>query len=242
MLRNIIGVIYMVGYLVGALPLLWRANWLKKHRPEALDAYIRPKIVKFAQRMLKMAGTKVEVTGLENIPEEATLTVFNHQSYFDAFIIIGYIPTTKGVVAKKELEKVPLLSHWMRVGGCLFIDRSSPRAGMQCIMDAVERLKAGESVSIAPEGTRSKTAEMLDFKGGAFMMATKAEAPVMPVCIHGAAKIFEASNYRLTPTTVKVEILPVISTKGMSRPEQKALPDLVRAKMQEVLEPEKEKE
>ncbi len=240
MLRNIFAFIYMVGYLVGALPLLWRAHYLKKHRPEELDGYIRPKIVNFARRMLWAAGTKVEVTGLENIPEEATLTVFNHQSYFDAFIIIGYIPTTKGVVAKKELEKVPLLSHWMRVGGCLFIDRSSPRAGMQCIMDAVERLKAGDCVSIAPEGTRSKNDKMLEFKGGAFMMATKAEAPILPVCIHGAAKIFEGSHYRLTPTTVKVEILPAIPTQGLARPEQKALPELVKAKMAEVLEPEKE--
>lgn len=177
---------------------------------------------------------------MENVPEEATLTVFNHQSYFDAFIIIAHIPSTKRVVAKKELEKVPLLSHWMKVGNCLFIDRSSPRAGMQCIMDAVAALKAGDSVSIAPEGTRSKTEQMLDFKGGAFMMATKAEAPILPVCIEGAAKIFEGSGNRITPTTVKVTILPAIPTKGLVRQEQKALPDLVRAKMKEVLEPEKE--
>lgn len=240
MLRTIGMCIYLVGYLIAALPLLAYGNFLKKKNRQKYDIFARKHIVLFCQRMLKAAGTKLEITGLENIPEEATLTVYNHQSYFDAFILIGHIPNTNCMIAKKELEKVPLLSSWMRLGDCLFIDRSSPRAGMQCILEAAERLKKGISVTIAPEGTRSKGGPIAEFKGGAFMMATKAEAPILPVCIDGAHRIFESSHHRITPTTVKVTILPPISTQGLTRQEQKALPELVRSQIKNIIEPEKE--
>lgn len=235
MIRTIGMCLYVAGYLLCALPLLVYSKYLEKKDPIKHEQFCRKKIVAFAKRCLKVAGTKVELSGLENIPEEATLTVFNHQGLFDAFILIGCIPNTYCIVAKKELEKVPLLSDWMRAGRCLFIDRSSVKAGMQVIHKGVENLKNGINVSIAPEGTRNNGIEMLEFKGGAFMMATKAEAPILPVVIDGTHRIFEANGHRIKPATVRVKILPPIPTKGMDRSAQKALPEQVRALMQDTL-------
>lgn len=235
MLRTIGMYLYVAGYLLCTLPLLVYTKYLEKKDPQKNERFCRKKIVTFARRCLKVTGTKVEIEGLEHIPEEATLTVFNHQGLFDAFILIGCVPNTFCVVAKKELEKVPLLSDWMRAGHCLFIDRSSVKAGMQVIHKGVENLKNGINVSIAPEGTRNLGKEMLEFKGGAFMMATKAEAPILPIVIDGTHRIFEANGNRIKPATVKVKILPPIPTKGMDRADQKALPDKTRALMQEAL-------
>lgn len=240
MLRTLGMYLYVAGYLILALPLLIYTNYLEKKDPKKNEIYCRKKVVNFARRCLKVAGTKVEIEGLENIPEEATLTVYNHQSLFDAFILIACIPNTTCMVAKKELEKVPLISDWMRAGHCLFIDRSSPRAGMQVIHKGVEHLKNGINVTIAPEGTRNYGKELHEFKGGAFIMATKAEAPILPVIIDGTHKIYEANGNRIKPAAVKVRILPPIPTKGMSRPEQKALPEQIRTLIQTTLKENKE--
>lgn len=240
MLRTLWMYLYVIGYLIVALPLLLYTNYLEKRNPKKNEIFCRKRVVNFAKRCLKVAGTKVEIEGLENIPEEATLTIYNHQSLFDAFILIACIPNTTCMVAKKELEKVPLISNWMRAGHCLFIDRSSPRAGMQVIHKGVEHLKNGINVTIAPEGTRNYGKELLDFKGGAFIMATKAEAPILPIAIDGTYKIFEGNGKRVKPATVRVKILPTIPTKGMDRAAQKALPEQTRAILQAALEEIKE--
>ena len=235
MLRTIWMVLYVAAYLLLALPLLFYSKILEKKDQTKYEAFCRKKITTFAKRCLKVAGTKVEISGLENIPEEATLTVFNHQGLFDAFILIGCIPNTHCIVAKKELEKVPLLSDWMRAGHCLFIDRSSAAAGMKVIHKGVENLKNGINVSIAPEGTRNGGKELLEFKGGAFLMATKAKAPILPIVIDGTHKIFEANGKKIKPATVTVRILPPVATKELNREEQKALPQKIKEMMEKEL-------
>jgi 1-acyl-sn-glycerol-3-phosphate acyltransferase len=138
------------------------------------------------------------------------------------------MPNTQSMVAKKELESTPLLASWMKAGKCIFIDRSSPRAGMACIMQGVDLLKNNVNVTIAPEGTRNGGGDLLDFKGGAFMMATKAGAPILPVAIEGTNYMFEGNKKRLRKGKVILSVLPPIETAGMSREDQKALPERVR--------------
>ncbi len=227
MLRTIGMLIYVGGYLLLNLPALLKAKLLKKD-PVKHEAYCRKKIVTFCRRCIKVMGMKLEIRGLENIPDYATLTVYNHQSLLDAFVLIGHMPNTQSMVAKKELEKVPGISSWMKAGHCIFIDRSSPRAGMVCIKQGAELLKNNVNVTIAPEGTRNNGGELLDFKGGAFMMATKAEAPILPVAIEGTYKLFEGNDKKLRSDRVLVQILPPIPTKGLTKEEQKALPEQVR--------------
>ncbi len=235
MLRTVGMILYVAGYLLSHLPMLLKAKLLEKD-PEKHTAYCRKKIVTFIRRCNKIMGMKVELRGEENIPDRATLTVYNHQSLLDAFVLIGCMPNTQSMVAKKELEKAPLLSNWMKAGKCIFIDRSSPRAGMVCIKQGAELLAKNVNVTIAPEGTRNNGGELLEFKAGAFKMATRAEAPILPLCIEGTAAMFEANGKKLRPGKVTVTILPPIETKGMTKEEQKELPEKVRQMIKTVLE------
>lgn len=228
MLRTVGMILYVAGYLLVNLPALVKAKLLEKD-PARHEAYCRKKIVTFCRRCIKVMGMDLEMRGLENIPDRATLTAYSHQSLLDAFPLIGYMPNTQSMVAKKELESTPLLASWMKAGQCIFIDRSSARAGMQCIMQGVDLLKENVNVTIAPEGTRNNGGELLDFKGGAFMMATKAGAPILPVAIEGTNRMFEGNKKRLRKGKVILSVLPPIETAGLSRPEEKALPEQVRA-------------
>ena len=232
MLHTIVMLVYVAGYLFLNLPALLKAKLLEKD-PEKHLAYCRVKITGFCRRCMKVMGMKVELRGLENIPDHATLTVYNHQSLLDAFPLIACMPNTHSMVAKNELEKAPGISSWMKAGHCIFIDRSSPRAGMMCIKQGAELLANNINVTIAPEGTRNYGKEIAEFKGGAFMMATKSEAPVLPVAIEGTYKMFECNNKRLRSGRVIMSILPPIPTKGLSREEQKALPEQVRKLIEE---------
>lgn len=227
MLRTAGMLLYVAGYLIFNLPSLLKAKLLEKN-PVKHEAYCRKKIVGFCRRVIKVMGMKLEMRGLENIPQEATLTVYNHQSLLDAFPLIAYMPNTQSMVAKKELEKAPGISSWMKAGHCIFIDRSSPRAGMLCIKQGADLLASGINVTIAPEGTRNYGGEIAAFKGGAFKMATKAEAPILPVAIEGTYKLFEGNGKRVRGGRVILQVLPPISTKDMTREEQKELPEKVR--------------
>lgn len=227
MLRTVWVFLYVAGYLLVNLPSLLKAKLLEKD-PIRHEAYCRKKITGFCRRVMKVMGMKVELRGAENIPDHATLTVYNHQSLLDAFPLIAIMPNTQSMVAKKELEKAPGISSWMKAGHCIFIDRSSPRAGMICIKQGAELLSQNINVTIAPEGTRNYGKEIAEFKGGAFMMATKAEAPVLPVAIEGTCRMFEGNGKRVRKGRVILSVLPPIPTKGLSREEQKELPEKVR--------------
>jgi 1-acyl-sn-glycerol-3-phosphate acyltransferase len=232
MLRTIGMLFYVAGYLFVNIPALIKAKMLEKD-PQKHEAYCRKKIVGFCRRCIKVMGMDLELRGTENIPDHATLTAYNHQSLLDAFPLIGYMPNTQSMVAKKELEKAPGISSWMKAGHCIFIDRSSPRAGMLCIKQGAELLSQNINVTIAPEGTRNYGGEIAEFKGGAFMMATKAGAPVLPVAIEGTYKMFECNKKRLRKGRVILSILPEIPTAGMTKEEQKALPERVRLLIEE---------
>ena len=235
MLRTVGMILYVAGYLISHLPMLLKAKLLEKDPPRH-QAYCREKIVTFIRRCNKLMGMKVEMRGAENIPDCATLTVYNHQSLLDAFVLIGHMPNTQSMVAKKELESTPLLASWMKAGQCIFIDRSSPRAGMACIKKGADLLANNVNVTIAPEGTRNNGGELLEFKAGAFKMATRAGAPVLPVVINGTSAMFEANGKKLRPGQVTVTILPAIPTAGLTREEEKALPQQVREQIRQVLE------
>ncbi len=234
MLRTIGMILYVAGYLLFNLPALLKAKLLEKD-PIKHETYCRKKIMNFCRRCIKVMGMKLEMRGLENIPPHATLTAYTHQSLLDAFPLIAHMPNTQSMVAKKELESTPLLASWMKAGKCIFIDRSSARAGMQCIKQGVDLLKNNINVTIAPEGTRNDGGELLEFKGGAFMMAVKAGAPILPVAIEGTNRMFEGNKKRLRSGRVLLSVLPPIETAGLTKEEQKALPEQVRTLLGEEL-------
>ena len=107
--------------------------------------------------ILWVAGTKITVIGEENVPKDTpVLYIGNHRSYFDILLTYSRCPIRTGYVAKKEMEKIPLLSNWMKYLHCLFLDRKDIKQGLKTILTAIEKVKSGISICIFPEGTRNK--------------------------------------------------------------------------------------
>ena len=167
----------------------------------------------------------------KGIPKDGPCVfVANHRSYYDIPLLLAGLDEPYGILAKEELGKIPLLNRWMKLLGCVFVQRDDVRASVRALNDATAIVESGRSFIIFPEGTRYKGEEggAGEFKAGAFRIAVKTGAPVVPVAISGARGLFEAHGNRATPGTVHVRVLPPIQTADMSRAEQKQLPDAVR--------------
>lgn len=162
---------------------------------------------KWAQSALKMNGSTILVTGLENVPKTGgVLFVSNHQSNFDIPIFIGHVPRDKGFIAKLELSKVPYFRRYMSYIGCVFIDRSDARQSLTAMNEAAESLKAGHSLVIFPEGTRSADGTVGVFRPGSLKIGIKAGVPIIPVTINGSMNIMSKGSSLIRSATVKVLI------------------------------------
>ncbi|WP_245640238.1 lysophospholipid acyltransferase family protein [Paenibacillus dakarensis] len=178
--------------------------------------------------MLKAAGAKVTVHGAENIPRDASVFVSNHQGNFDVPIMLGFIGKPKALLAKAELARLPFIRQWMKHLNCIFVDRSNPRQAINSLKEAEKLIKNHYSVVVFPEGTRSKSDEIGEFKPGAFRIASKTGAPIVPIQIRGSYKLMEDNGFWITPAHVTVTILPSIPTEGLSKTEIAALPNQVK--------------
>ena len=230
--RTIALFIYLFGYMIvhyGALRRGERA--LAAGDTQLVEELVNKNIPRWSRGILKVTGVSLVVEGLENIPKDtACVFVGNHRSYYDIPILLTALDAPHGILAKEELEKIPLLNRWMKLLGCVFVKRDDIRASVKALNDATAIVESGRSFVIFPEGTRYKGEEggAGEFKAGAFRIAIKTGVPVVPVAISGARGLFEAHGNRATPGTVHVRVLPPIQTADMSRAEQKQLPDAVR--------------
>ena len=220
-----VGIVLMVA-LFFCLPYHLYMKQLWKKNPEKSWEKARRFVSGFFRFELKLSGCKVNVIGKENIPQDGpVLFVGNHRSYFDILIYHEAIGKPLGFLAKKEMEKVPLLSTWMRFVYCLFLDRENPKEGLKTILQAIDYVKKGISICIFPEGTRNKGEEltMLPFKEGAFKIATKSKCKIVPMAIMGTNEIFEDHLPWVKKRHVVIRYGTPIDPASLSKEEQKHL-------------------
>lgn len=161
----------------------------------------------WARKLIEKSRSKVEVIGAENLPKNENFTIIsNHQGYFDIPIILGYLDTPKAFISKTEMEKIPMLSNWMRYMGCIFMDRSTAKSSLKGILDGVKVLKNRKSIVIFPEGTRTETGELGEFKEGAFKLATKSKTRVLPVTLIGSDKVMKKGSLKVNAVNIKMII------------------------------------
>ena len=194
---------------------------------DAAFQYTKKVVSHWSTNTIKIVGMKIEVIGRENIPKEACLFVANHQSYFDIPALIYAIDKPIGFVAKKELEKIPVYKEWMLSMKSLFIDRGNAREAIKTINEGVQYLKEGYSMAIFPEGTRSRSKHMGEFKKGSLKLATKSKVPIIPISIDGTYKAFEERG-SLRRASVTIIIDKPIYTKDLTREEENTLSDDLR--------------
>jgi 1-acyl-sn-glycerol-3-phosphate acyltransferase len=225
MIRFLCAAIFVVLFLIVSYP-IFAIEWLIGKCNRKAKDYSSLRIVQWAFRViLRISGVTVTVRGLEQLPDEPTLFVANHRSVYDIIITYTHCKRLTGFVAKKEVEHVPSFSTWMRALYCLFLDRENPKEGLKTILTAIDYIEQGISIFIFPEGTRNKgeECELLPFKEGAFKIATKTDAPIVPVAIHRSCDVFEKQFPRIKKTHVVVEYGTPIETSKLSKEEKKHL-------------------
>lgn len=227
MIRTIIWFIYFFAYLLVAAPVYLRCRRLVKNgQRDKAQPMIDSMVHNWARRLLWLAGAQITVSGQENLPEQPAVYVANHQSDFDIPVVLTQTGKPRALMAKSSLAKIPGIHGWMELLQCVFLDRSDDKQAVRALMDSTKLVKSGVSLTIFPEGTRSKGGAMHEFKGGAFRIATRAKVPVVPVTIEGTYHLLEERG-RIHPGKVYVTIHPPIPTEGMSRQEIAELPQRV---------------
>ena len=161
--------------------------------------------------MLAITGVEVETQGEHHLwAHRPALFLFNHQSTVDGYVLLTLLRRGFTGIAKKEVAKMPLLGQILRALDFAFIDRGNTRSAKEAMQPAVDRLRHGMSVVIAPEGTRSLTPRLGQFKKGAFHIAMQAGAPIVPVVIRNTYEVMPRGSLLFRPGTVQVCALPAI--------------------------------
>jgi 1-acyl-sn-glycerol-3-phosphate acyltransferase len=175
----------------------------------------------------------VSVKGKENIsPNTSYVIVSNHQSAYDIFLIYGWLGLDIKWVMKKELAKIPGVGFGSKKVGHIFIDRSNSKSAMESLHAARQKLVNGTSVVIFPEGTRSRTGQLIPFKRGAFKLAIELKLPVLPVTLINTRKILPADSMNLLPGKAKMIIHPPLD---ISEYNENNMPELTQ-KVRDIIE------
>jgi 1-acyl-sn-glycerol-3-phosphate acyltransferase len=183
----------------------------------------------WARSLFAITGTEIAVEGLERIPAKGPVClVGNHQGDMDITCVLALVPRTVGFVAKSQGMYIPFLNLWIAALDSVFVDRANVRKAMRSIERGVAKIRRGSALMIFPEGTRSRGPAMGVFKPGAFKLATKAGAPIIPISIDGAYRMWEESK-RIRPGKLSFTVHEPIVTAGMGPEERKRLPERVRA-------------
>lgn len=228
-MRTFLFILYLVGYLITSAFKALKLKFIKKHgNKEESDKYIYDTSSKWGRDMLQNIGAKVVIEGKENLPEGNCLFVGNHQGYADIPLMLGYMGKPMGFIAKKEMEKIPIMSYWMRQMNCIFIDRENIRESVKSINEGAEILKNGYSMVIFPEGTRSKGTDVNEFKKGSMKLGIKSGVPIVPVSIDGSYKIYEGNGNRIKPALIKVVIDKPIYPNELTKEQQNNITETVR--------------
>lgn len=232
MIRSVFVVLFLLVFFIASIPVLFIEWVISKFNPRAADIS-QLRIVQWAFKViLFLCGVRLEVIGEEHVPKDtAVLYIGNHRSYFDIIITYARCPGLTGYISKDSIEKVPLLSLWMKRLHCLFLNRSDVKEGLKTIVRGIEQLKNGISMCIFPEGTRStgeSELEMLPFKAGSLKMATKTNCPIIPMAITGSADIIKKHIPRIKSTRVTLQYGTPIYLHELSKEDQKHLNNYVQ--------------
>lgn len=177
-----------------------------------------------ARNWLRLSGVRVRVRGREHLdPQQTYLFVSNHRSFLDTATLFYYAGEGRriGLLAKKELLKVPILGYGMSYVNIMAIDRSNHERAIETVRAATERIRSGISFGVFAEGTRARPGQLLPFKKGAFYMAVDAGVPLVPVVMKNTDVLMGKGTGTASPGTIEMVLLPPVPTDGLSNPEDK---------------------
>ena len=171
-----------------------------------------------------LSGIRFHVAGAENLPRDRSAVYFsNHQSNIDPPLLFAALHPRMHILYKQEMDRIPILTRAFRMGGFIPIDRRNKEAAMRSIEAGARSIRDGSSFLIFPEGTRSRTEDLLPFKKGGFIMAILAQAPAVPVAIQGGRSAMRKGSWIIRPVTVSIRVGSPVETAGLTRDDRDRL-------------------
>ncbi len=194
----------------------------------------------YIRLMAWLFGIRRSMEGWDELPVEiregrqAAIFVGNHTSLLDPPLIIATLPSHPVFMAKRELAYVPFLGWVIWLADFIFINRAHRGDAIKSLGLAAQRIHDGQSIAAFPEGTRSRTGELLPFKKGVFNLAWEAQVPMIPVAILGGRHILPADDWRVAPGPYHMRIGHPVDPKD--HPDAEALRLTLHARVQALLE------
>ncbi len=244
MIRIVLALLFVILFLLVSLILIPIGYLIGVFSVSAKDRYAQAMISWAFSVVGFIAGAKITVKNKDRVPkDEAVLYVSNHRGIFDIVLLYAQMFRPTAIVSKMEIKKVPILSWWMILMHCRFMNRDDMKQSLKVILECIEEAKKGISILIYPEGTRSKgesELDMLSFKEGSFKIATKAGIRIVPVAMHGTRELLERQFPRIRPGKVTISYGEVIDPKQLDKDQQKRLGEICRETVLEMLKAEQE--
>ena len=179
--------------------------------------------------ILKTSGIRVMVEGLENLdPHETAIYCANHASAMDIPILFVHLPVQFRFLAKRSLFHLPFLGWHLRRSGYIAVDRVRPHEARKGFDRAARKIREGRPVVMFPEGTRSRTTEMLPFKNGGFYLAILSGVPIVPITLNGTRHVLKPDTYHVRAGQTEMIIHAPIATAGLTMKDAAALSRRVR--------------
>ena len=185
---------------------------------------------RWAWMLLKLGGVRVKVIGGERVDTTRSyVIVSNHVSYMDTPALLWHMPLNFRFMAKRGLFEVPFIGGHLKKAGHISVPLDDPRAALKVLSHAGQALKErGHSVLVFPEGGRSESGELREFKDGAAYLAIKGGVMLLPVCLVGVRDILPMHSVHLRPGEVTLRIGEPIDVSGMKSSEREALTERVK--------------
>jgi 1-acyl-sn-glycerol-3-phosphate acyltransferase len=186
----------------------------------------------WAPALIYFSGARMEVAPLPDIDWKSPhIFIMNHQSMLDIACAFAYLPANLRFVAKHNLKYIPFLGWFMWRTKMIFVDRGRGPQAMKSLRRAAQQIRQGANIIVYPEGSRSRTGEILPFKKGAFVLALEAGVPLIPVAIEGSRFVAPPGSFAFRPARVQMKVGAPIVTEGRSPADREA----VAAEVREVL-------
>lgn len=188
---------------------LIRAPWAHDHCSRA-SAF-------WGRAMVRLAGVRVRLEGADREKLDRPLVVVaNHQSWYDVFVLAGFLPGRARFVAKEELRRIPLFGAAWETCGHIRVNRGDRAEAVRSLNEAGARIRDERlNVILFPEGTRSPDGSLLPFKKGAFVLALQTGVPILPVGISGSRAVMRKGSFRIRPGEIRVRVGEPFEVAGL---------------------------